>query len=272
MTVNAYVFDDNQAAEEERLLAQSTLIDPMTRRIFAEAGLTPGMRVLDLGSGAGNVAMLAAELVGPEGGVVGVDRDPIAVERARRLVAARGLTNVEFRQGDVQTLEGVESGFDAVVGRLILMYLNDPAAALRAAAARLRPGGLACMHESDVTYYWAFPETPLWRQIREWFLDTLAKAGAERSMALSLFATFRAAGLPDPQARLESLVAGGPDAPTWAIANLLSATVPVMERLGIATSEEVDAATLPNRLLADLAANDGAMISPPMVGAWSTVR
>jgi ubiquinone/menaquinone biosynthesis C-methylase UbiE len=91
------------------------------------------MRVLDLGSGAGNVARLVAELVGPGGAVVGVERDPVAVELARRRTDA---PNVEFRVGDVQTLQDVEDGFDAVVGRLVLMYLTDPVAALRRAASR----------------------------------------------------------------------------------------------------------------------------------------
>src|SRR5207302_1677730 len=106
----------NSTAEDERLLAQGKIIDPLTRRVLVEAGLTPGMRVLDLGSGAGSVALLAAELVGPEGAVVGIERDSGAAERAQRRARAAGVDNTEFRAGDVQTLEGVEGGFDAVTG------------------------------------------------------------------------------------------------------------------------------------------------------------
>ncbi|TDD08227.1 class I SAM-dependent methyltransferase [Nonomuraea deserti] len=62
------------------------------------------MRVLDLGSGAGNVSRLAAEFVGPEGSVVGVERDPQAVRRAARLAEDAGWRNVEFREGDVEAL------------------------------------------------------------------------------------------------------------------------------------------------------------------------
>ena len=86
------------------------------------------MRVLELGSGAGDVAMLAARLVGREGEVVGVERDPEAVASAAARVAQTGLSDVRFIQGDAQTLDGVADGFDAAVGRLILMYLPDPAA------------------------------------------------------------------------------------------------------------------------------------------------
>jgi ubiquinone/menaquinone biosynthesis C-methylase UbiE len=100
------------------------------------------MRLLDLGSGAGDVAMLAARLIGSEGEVIGVERDPAAVVAATARVERVGLSNVRFVQGDVQTLEGFEGGLDAVVGRLVLMYLPDPVAALARAAQLLRPGGL----------------------------------------------------------------------------------------------------------------------------------
>ena len=265
-----YIFED-RAAENERLLAQGKIFDPLTRRLLIEAGLAPGMRVLDLGSGAGNVAIVAANLVGPEGAVVGVDRDPNAVERAQRIISDAGHSNIEFRVGDVQTLDGVEAGFDAVIGRLILMYLPDPAAALRQAASRVRPEGMICMHEADLTYLYSSPPTPLWQQVRAWFLHTLAKARVEPRMGLSLFSVYRAAGLPDPQLIFETFVAGGPQAPAWGWANVIRGVVPLMERLGIATEAEIAPATLADRLLAELLANNGIVIGPPLIGAWSTV-
>ncbi|MGH3087411.1 MAG: methyltransferase domain-containing protein, partial [Rubrobacteraceae bacterium] len=61
------------AEETARLQKQSLLYDPSTRRLFEEAGISAGMKVLDVGCGAGDVALLAADLVGPDGVVVGVD-------------------------------------------------------------------------------------------------------------------------------------------------------------------------------------------------------
>lgn len=262
-----YPFAD-RIAEDERLVAQGALFDPLTRRFLERAGLAPGMRVLDLGSGAGNVARLAAEIVGPRGAVVGIEKDPAAVELARRRTHA---ATIEYRVGDAQTLDGVEGGFDAVVGRLFLMYLADPVAALSRAATRVRPGGLICIHETDLDYRPASPYTPLWCQAHTWFLDALEKAGIERRMGPSLFTAFRAAGLPGPRLLVEAFAEGGPDAPAWGWANVIAAAVPLMERTGVAMYAEVDPATLADRLLAETLACDGCVIGPPMTGAWVTV-
>jgi SAM-dependent methyltransferase len=263
----SYPFSD-RTAEDERLVAQGLVFDPLTRRLFEAAGLRPGMRVLDLGSGAGNVTRIAAELVGPTGSVVGVERDPAAVELARRRTNA---ANVEYRVGDIQSLDGLEDGFDAVVGRLVLMYLSDPVDALRRAATRLRPGGLVCIHEADLQYLPASPTTPLWSQVHGYFVQALEKAGIAARMGPSLFTAFRAAGLPAPHLLVEAFAAGGPDAPAWAWANVVSATVPLMERLGVATRADIEPPTLADRLLAETAASDGCVIGPPMTGAWASV-
>lgn len=83
MVGNDYVFED-RVAEQRRLDSQATFFDPLTERVLRSAGLSAGMRVLDLGSGAGHVALLAARLVGPDGQVIGVERDPQAVDGAGR--------------------------------------------------------------------------------------------------------------------------------------------------------------------------------------------
>ena len=77
---SAYVLGHSER-ELERLRLQAQLIDPITRQFLIEAGIAPGMRVLDVGCGAGDVALLAADLVGPTGQVVGVDSPAIGVRR-----------------------------------------------------------------------------------------------------------------------------------------------------------------------------------------------
>ncbi len=110
-----YLFDPRD--EERRLVAQARLFDPLTERLFREAGVTSGMRVLDLGSGVGDTAMLAARLVGPDGSVLGVDLSSERLAVARSRACDAGLENVEFVQGDLLSLDLGDREFDAIVGR-----------------------------------------------------------------------------------------------------------------------------------------------------------
>ena len=89
--------------EVERLKAQAQRVDPITQRLLREAGLVPGMRVLDVGSGAGDVAFLAAD-IGVNGEIVGVDRSPAVLQVARERSRAKSLTNVTFTEGDPATM------------------------------------------------------------------------------------------------------------------------------------------------------------------------
>jgi len=117
----------HEDAELARLEHQAGILAPATEAILRMAGLAPGMRVLDLGTGLGDVAFVAAGIVGPTGEVVGIDQNRSVVARATSRAAQRGLDNVEFEVGDVGTWHD-GSRFDAVVGRLILLYEpNAPA-------------------------------------------------------------------------------------------------------------------------------------------------
>src|SRR4051812_24248465 len=88
--------------ELARLELQGALYNPSTRRLLREAGIDLGMRVLDAGSGAGDVSLLAAELVGPSGVVVGVERDSAAIRYAAERAQRSGHGNVNFVQGDLR--------------------------------------------------------------------------------------------------------------------------------------------------------------------------
>src|SRR5262249_31824028 len=91
-------------AEHDRLIRQATLIAPSTERFFREAGIGPGQRVLDLGSGVGDVSIIVARLVGPSGEVVGIDRDASSIRRAETRIAAAGFRNVHFVQADLSEI------------------------------------------------------------------------------------------------------------------------------------------------------------------------
>ena len=136
-------------AETRRLMLQHRIYSPITRRFFEAAGIGTGMTVLDVGSGAGDVAMLLADLVGPRGRVVGVDMNPTILETARARAASLGVDNVTFIAGEAGEVAG-GARFDAVAGRYVLMYVPDPAELLRRLAGLIRPGGIVVFHETDL--------------------------------------------------------------------------------------------------------------------------
>jgi SAM-dependent methyltransferase len=111
--------------EHDRLIRQAARIALVTERLFREAGIGPGQRVLDLGSGMGDVAILAARVVGPSGEVMGIERDAISIARANARVAEAGLSNVRFTQTDVNQIVS-DKPFDAAVGRFQEVGLPAP--------------------------------------------------------------------------------------------------------------------------------------------------
>ena len=256
------------ADDHTRLRDQAVVLDPLTAHFLTEAGISRGMRVLDLGTGAGSVAAIAADLVGEDGSVLAVDRDPKALDGARAALADR--PQVDFAEVDVAELDLAEE-FDAVVGRAVLLYMPDPVPVLRRIAGHVREGGLLCLHEFDMTHEWTSLRTPLWDRVREWVLGAFDRAGADARMGPRLFASFRAAGLPDPRLRVDAPAGGGAAAPVFGWANALAALVPVLEEMGIATADEVGVETLTERLEAEIDSVDGTVLGPMLFGASATL-
>jgi SAM-dependent methyltransferase len=123
---------------------------------LAHAALRPGETVLDLGSGAGFDAVLAAREVGPTGRVIGVDMTPEMLERARRNAAVAGHANVEFREGRIEALPLEDASVDAVVSNCVINLVPDKAAVYREVARVLRPGGRVVV--SDIVLDAPLPE------------------------------------------------------------------------------------------------------------------
>lgn len=115
---------------------------PVTERMLAKARLRPGDRVLDLACGVGEPAFAIAERVGPEGGVVGLDLSPEMVEAATAWARRNTFDNVKFFAIESELDLPVHPGsFDAATCRFGLMFVPDPAAALRALRDALLGGG-----------------------------------------------------------------------------------------------------------------------------------
>lgn len=260
--------------EARRLMLQHRLYADTTRRLLSSAGVTAGMRVLDLGSGVGDVALLLADIVGPTGEVVGIEAAPESIAIAAERVAAAGLgDNVRFVQADLRdelALDGAP--FDAVVGRWVLMYQPDPVDLVRRLVDLVRPGGIVAFQESDLTnHHPPHPPSPLVDQIHAWLTppDDL-RGGPEPRMGPKLFATFVDAGLPAPVVHIDTPAGGGPHWPGYEyIAETMRSLLPLMSTLGILQPGDVDIDTLAGRLRHETTTNHGVVPLASVYAAWA---
>jgi ubiquinone/menaquinone biosynthesis C-methylase UbiE len=265
---NSYVLGHSDN-ELERLNAQGRLIDPITRQFFREAGLVTGMRVLDIGSGAGHVAVLAAELVGDAGEVVGTDTAPLAIARARARAKALSLNNVSFREVDPAEMD-FDGPFDAVIGRYVLMFQADPVVMLRAVVRHARSGAVIAFHEPDWAGARSYPPVPLYDECCRRIVETMRLRGAAMRMGIELYGTFVAAGLPPPLMRLQSVIAGGTESRDQVRfkTDLAETLVAEMERLGVANAEEIGIETLADRITSEVVASHSVIVGRSEICAW----
>jgi SAM-dependent methyltransferase len=266
-----YVLGDAEC-ELRRLVSQSRLIGDITEQVMRRAGVKPGMNVLDCGCGVGDVSFLTARLVGPSGRVLGIDRSVAGIERARERAAEAGLPNVSFEAVDDLASFRPLGPVDAVVGRLILMYLREPASVLRRFVRYVRPGGLMVFQEPVLSMCRSEPSCPLVKKCAGWIHDTFVRAGADVDMGWKLFATFRRAGLPGPQMLLSSPVAAGADSPMYRhIAETVRSLLPMMEYYGVASAQEVMVDNLADRLRVEMTASGTVCATPCLIGAWTRI-
>lgn len=257
--------------EFARLEAQGAFLRDLTEDVLRRAGVGPGMRVLDLGCGVGDVSLLAAELVGASGEVVGVDRSAAAIELARRRAADTLRNRTRFAVSEIDAF-ATDERFDAVIGRFVLMYLPDPAATLRRLCRMLHPGGIVAFHEIVMPLARSVPEGKLYRQCFDWVLEAFARSGFEPDMGSKLFATFRDADLPAPEMIFSGRAEGGPRSFAYDhLATSLRSLLPVLERFGIATAAELDPDTLAERLRQEALESRACIVPPPLIGAWARV-
>lgn len=251
-------------AEHERLIRQAAWLTVHTERLFREAGIGPGLRVLDLGSGVGDVSLIAAQLVGPSGEVVGIERDERSLARATARMAEAGLRNVSFTQSDTAQLPRDKS-FDAAVGRYILCFLPDPVAVLRSLSQLVRPGGVLAFQEPCwEAFHRQAARLPLWSAGAALMEETFRRSGTHTQMGPELSRVFQEAGLPPPSTRTDTLHG----AEQW-MPDCLHSLRPQMRQLNLSLEPLGDFETLSERLHAEVKAFNTTTPLPGLVSAWS---
>jgi SAM-dependent methyltransferase len=258
-------------AEIERLLLQGRVHNDFTEHALWRAGLRPGMRVLDVGCGPGDVSMIAARLVGPHGVVLGVDAAAEVIELARARAAAEGLKTVRFAASAIADIR-LDAPVDAVIGRLILVHLPDPVAALRRLAALVRPGGLVVFCETDLTGGRTAPDLPTWRAVTSAVANIFESAGFDPMLGATLHTMFRRAGLGRARLALGAPVGAADDADMLAyVVGAWRSMYPAGERLGLIPDELVDLDAVTQRLRDEAAGAQALAVMPPLVCDWSRV-
>ncbi len=255
-----------------RLQKQAELWHPATRRFLEDAGIKAGMKVLDVGTGVGDVALLLADRVGPDGQVIGVDSNPTVLDLAQRRAEAAAFTNVSFVQGDITQMEFARE-FDAIVGRFILQHLSDPVTVLGRLVRSLRPDGSIGFQEYDFTRVsYSLPPSALYDQAFSWMRETQRHAGLDFQVGMRLYSFFLDAGLPAPQMNSEAVVGAGPN---WGGYEVVALTIrnslPLILKFGIATEQEVDIDTLASRLQEGIVSQRGVARGPDLISAWTRV-
>jgi SAM-dependent methyltransferase len=254
-------------AEIRRLVSQAAMLRPITKRLLQSFGISPGMRILDVGCGAGDVTMLAAELVGESGVVLGIDRSEAAVAASRaRAAAAR---NVQFRVASPNDRLD-EEPFDVVIARYVLMYQDDPVSLVRAAAGLAKPGGVVAFHEVDLADdFAALPAVSIWSQANAWLMSAFRSLLPNPDVPGRLVECFSQAGLGVPTLFCEVPIGDGERSPipTWLVEALRTLLPQIVQR-GWASEDAVDIDSLEKRLRAATIAARSQLSGLRQVCAW----
>jgi 2-polyprenyl-3-methyl-5-hydroxy-6-metoxy-1,4-benzoquinol methylase len=257
--------------EYERLKMQARFMRPYTEKYLRSAGIGQAMSVLDIGAGVGDVSLAAADLVGAGGQVLGIDRDGQALahaaERARDAHCDAWVSFQESGLDDFST----DQQFDALIGRFILLYLQDPAATIRHLLRFVRPGGIVVFHEIDFLISNAScPPCEIFDKAMEILPLTFVKAGIPADFGRRIGKTFVDAGLPFPTLSADVTAGGGKGSMLYSwVGHTLASVAPRLAALGIPEPDfPMDASIIPE-IEAAVVASGSQIMGPTLVGAWT---
>ncbi len=224
--------------------------DAVTQRLLEDAGLSEGMRVLDIGCGMGVVSRQIAQLVGRSGSVMGIDVDAASLDLARAQTAQAGLSNIQYVQADLHTYQPEEESFDAIVGRRVLMYLRTPPQVLARLSSGLRRGGVFAFQEqtrsipSDRLGHW-----PLHDQLFAWVWETVRREGADPKLGVVLPRLLSQLGLSVTVSAAATVI--GHEQGQHPLHSLIEWMIPRMIKQQVITDGQIDVSALPEQLQAE---------------------
>jgi SAM-dependent methyltransferase len=266
--------------ELRRLELQGSLLAPTTERILRAAGLKKGVRVLDIGTGVGDVAMIAARLVGPSGRVLGIDSAPIVLDRARQRAKSANLTQIDYEALSLHDFHHAEL-FDFVISRNTIGHNKDRVDFLRRAGKLVRHKGTIAIMEvalpepnppkSPTGYPWSDPSAPLYDEIMDLCMTAFVLAGGRASTGSHLVRLFHEAQLGEPTLIRDDPTCG-PTSPMVEVACLmLVSLLPILEMHGVTSAAKIDLDTLQERVQKTVSETHSQLRQANIVGAWTTM-
>jgi ubiquinone/menaquinone biosynthesis C-methylase UbiE len=182
--------------EIARLGLQHRVWRPIVTECWQRVGLTHGWRVIDVGAGPGYATADLAEIVGPTGTVLAIERSARFLEAARERCLRRGLSNVEFHEGDLMQVSLGNPGFDASWCRWVASFVSSPKKLMENIGGALRQGGLAIFHEySDYETFRFMPLRPALEKFADEVMASWRATGGEPNVARALPGLLREAGM-----------------------------------------------------------------------------
>jgi SAM-dependent methyltransferase len=257
--------------EIERLKLQAAALAGITRRLIGECDIQPGMRVLEIGCGAGDVSMLLAEAVGPSGLVVAIDREARAVETTRSRAEVAGHRNIEAIVAIDDDIP-VARPFDAALSRYVLVHQRDPVAMIQRAASAVRPGGIVAFHEVVIyqpNRLLSLPSVALFDQVASAMNAAFVATIPSPDVGARLVACFSEAGLPSPHLIFECVIGDSSSLIVRWLALTYRSMLPHIARLGLEPASVGDPETLAERLEAELAAVRAQVVSNVQICGWA---
>jgi ubiquinone/menaquinone biosynthesis C-methylase UbiE len=182
-----------EGAARLRILGDATR--PATRALLVRAGVAPGMRVLDLGCGSGEVTLELARMVGSSGRVTAVDGDAIVLAAGRERLRELSL-DADFVHGDARG-PYPSDGYDVVYARFLLSHLTDPAAVVAAMRAATRPGGTVIVEDVDFPGHFCHPPSAAFARFVELYQAVARRRGADPTIGPRLPHLLQDAGIAD---------------------------------------------------------------------------
>lgn len=251
----SYAYDQEFAAERERLAGMERLWDPGTFALLERLGVGPGWRCVDVGAGGGSVAERMAQLVGDDGHV-------LATDVYTKFLDALELSNLEAREHDIRA-DPLPGGHDLVHARLLVEHLGPQV--IPNLVAGLKPGGILLLEDYDWGATAMHPEDDEFESVSEAVLGFMAAQGFDPNFGRKLVWELRAAGLEGigAESRGHVVIGGTPQDAFFRLS--LASIAPVLIEQGLLAQDVVDSA------LARIGDAGTTLLTPVLVAAWGRV-